>query len=291
MISGDNYSDSGTAGGDLVTRADGSVWAWDGNQWTMISAAPETAPTAQDPGATDTSTPQPAPSNDTPAAPQVYSAPTAPTVSAPSASSGSLTAPFTEQFTPPPQINLGGPTGISYIPPTPTFTAPDYTPPPAFTFQDFQAPDYQQAMADPGYQFRLGEGRRNLEAGAAARGVLNSGGTLKDLLNYGQQAASQEYQNVFNRAYQTYNTNRANAVDQYNTNYGTQFVDPYKYAFEAKQAEFAPQMQGYLTTAAAGQHQNDLDYLNAWNKYLQDYNVFRNQQNDTFDKLYRYNTL
>jgi type II secretory pathway pseudopilin PulG len=52
---------------------------------------------------------------------------------------------------------------------------------------------------DPGYQFRLKEGMKGLESSAAARGNLLSGGTLKGIQRYGQDMASQEYQNAFNR--------------------------------------------------------------------------------------------
>jgi hypothetical protein len=36
--------------------------------------------------------------------------------------------------------------------------------------------------------------------------VLRTGGTLKDIMNYGQEAASQEYGNMFNRALQGWQT-------------------------------------------------------------------------------------
>ena len=52
---------------------------------------------------------------------------------------------------------------------------------------------------DPSYAFRFNEGRKALENQAAARGGLMSGNTGKALVNYGQQAASQEYGNAFNR--------------------------------------------------------------------------------------------
>lgn len=56
-----------------------------------------------------------------------------------------------------------------------------------------------QFQADPGYAFRLSEGQKALERSAAARGGLLSGAAGKALVNYGQQAGSQEYQNAFNR--------------------------------------------------------------------------------------------
>ena len=56
-----------------------------------------------------------------------------------------------------------------------------------------------QFQADPGYGFRMSEGMKALERGAAARGGLLSGATLKGIQRFGQDLASQEYQNAFNR--------------------------------------------------------------------------------------------
>lgn len=68
-----------------------------------------------------------------------------------------------------------------------------------FGMQDFQA--------DPGYAFRLSEGMKALEASRAAKGGLLSGATGKALSRYGQDLASQEYGNAFNR-FQTERVNR-----------------------------------------------------------------------------------
>jgi hypothetical protein len=54
-------------------------------------------------------------------------------------------------------------------------------------------------QADPGYAFRLSEGLKALERTAAARGGLMSGGAGKAFQRYGQDLASQEYQNAFDR--------------------------------------------------------------------------------------------
>lgn len=62
--------------------------------------------------------------------------------------------------------------------------------------RDFTAADF---IADPGYAFRRDEGMRGVEASAAARGGALSGGALKDIANYGQNAASGEYSNAYNR--------------------------------------------------------------------------------------------
>jgi hypothetical protein len=52
---------------------------------------------------------------------------------------------------------------------------------------------------DPSYQWRLDQGNQALAASAAARGLTGSGQNLKDIVNYSQGAASQEYQNAYNR--------------------------------------------------------------------------------------------
>jgi len=72
--------------------------------------------------------------------------------------------------------------------------------------RDFSMADFQ---ADPGYAFRLSEGMKALDRTAAARGGLLSGSTLKGAERYGQDMASQEFQNAYNR----YQTNRANQIN------------------------------------------------------------------------------
>jgi hypothetical protein len=71
---------------------------------------------------------------------------------------------------------------------------------------DFGMKDFQQ---DPGYGFRLSEGMKALDRTAAARGGLLSGSTLKGAQRFGQDLASQEYQNAFNR----YQVNRSNQIN------------------------------------------------------------------------------
>jgi len=71
--------------------------------------------------------------------------------------------------------------------------------------RDFSMADYQ---ADPGYAFRLKEGLKALDAQAAARGGMISGAALKAAGRYGQDYASNEYANAFNR----YQMNRANQL-------------------------------------------------------------------------------
>lgn len=62
--------------------------------------------------------------------------------------------------------------------------------------RSFGMSDFQQ---DPGYQFRMDQGQKAIERSAAARGGLQSGGTLKAIADYGQNFASNEYGNAYNR--------------------------------------------------------------------------------------------
>jgi hypothetical protein len=79
---------------------------------------------------------------------------------------------------------------------------------------NFTAPSWQEAMSDPGYQFALQQGNKSLQGSAAAGGVLRTSGTLKDLMSYGQDMATQQYGNVYNRQY-------ALAKDQFAPQYGS----------------------------------------------------------------------
>lgn len=60
----------------------------------------------------------------------------------------------------------------------------------------FTPADY---TADPGYAFRLAEGRKALTSKARARGGLVSGQTLKGMQDYAQESASQEFSNAYTR--------------------------------------------------------------------------------------------
>jgi hypothetical protein len=60
----------------------------------------------------------------------------------------------------------------------------------------------QDFFTSPGYQWRLDEGMRAVDAGAAAQGMLRSGATLKGEQKFAQGLASQEFGDYYNRLYQ-----------------------------------------------------------------------------------------
>ena len=116
---------------------------------------------------------------------------------------------------------------------------------PKFSYGNFTPPDAAAVYADPGYQFRLSQGEQALQQSAAGKGLLRSGGTLKDILNYGQNYASNEYENAYNRALSTFQTNYGIAKDEY-----------------------APQFAQWQVQAAAAQRAAELEYQRQWDQYL-----------------------
>ena len=164
---------------------------------------------------------------------------------------------------------------VPYVPPAP-FRPPAYEGAVPFAHDPYAAatpfagPTAADMTADPGYQFRLRQGQEALERSGAARGVTNTGGTLRDILDYGQQAASQEYGNVFGRQRDVYDLNERNRFNAYQTNYGNA-MDAYNLnernragafttnvanARDAYTMNEANRYQGYTTNALAQWQQN-----------------------------------
>jgi hypothetical protein len=71
-----------------------------------------------------------------------------------------------------------------------------------FSMDDFKA--------DPGYQFNLDEGNKAINAAASARGMSNSGATMKALTAYGANMANQQY----GAAYDRYNNDKTTTFNR-----------------------------------------------------------------------------
>lgn len=116
----------------------------------------------------------------------------------------------------------GGGGAFSYTAPSfPGASRPVYNfgPAPEFDAPEFQAPTEADLYADPSYEFRRDQGAKVLENSAAARGVLRTGGTYKGLQEYGQQFASQEWGNVFDRALAMFDRKYRGALDEFKPRY------------------------------------------------------------------------
>jgi hypothetical protein len=92
-----------------------------------------------------------------------------------------------------------------------------------------QSGDVMSAM-DPSYSFRFQEGLKALDRQAAARGGLISGGALKAAQRYGQDVASTEFGNAYNRIAslanvgQTATNNIGNAAGAFGANAGNNMM-------------------------------------------------------------------
>lgn len=183
------------------------------------------------------------------------------------------------------------------VTPTPN-VGPDYTPPPAFhgppafSFRNFSAPTGEDVLADPGYGFELNQGIQAIGAKNAALGTLNTGGTIKDFMGFGQNLASTKYNDLFNRKLNEYQTDRGNALDTYNTNYQTQYRDPYQINYMSQYADpFANRMASAGLNQSSNQFNAQLGQQNSqfnanldWSKFLQ---MYKANVTDPFDMKYR----
>jgi len=80
---------------------------------------------------------------------------------------------------------------------------------------------YASFETSPGYQFRMDEGMRGLQYQQNAGGSLLSGGALKELSQYNQGLASQEYGNYINNLQQLAGVGQASAGQSANIATGT----------------------------------------------------------------------
>lgn len=70
----------------------------------------------------------------------------------------------------------------------------------------------ERFQADPGYQFALDTGRRNLEASKSSQGLLQSTSFAKDLTDYSQGVANQQYQGYLGNLTSTFDKYQGNLM-------------------------------------------------------------------------------
>lgn len=94
------------------------------------------------------------------------------------------------------------------------FEKPDF----AYQQQDFNLGNWR----DPGYDFRLAEAEKLIQGSAAAKGGALGSGALKSLQTRGQDMASQEYANAYDRWLKESDLRYGQAADQYGRDIGFQ---------------------------------------------------------------------
>lgn len=117
--------------------------------------------------------------------------------------------------------------------------------------QKFDASNFR--ALDPGFDFRVSEGQKALERSAAAKGGSLTGGAVKAAERYGQDYASSEFGNAFNR-FQTQQNGTYNRLFGL-ANLGKSAAD----SGVAAGGSFASGTSSNLMTSAAEQAKNTLD--------------------------------
>jgi hypothetical protein len=142
------------------------------------------------------------------------------------------------------------------------FQAPPYVAPPAYTAPTLTPParytplTQEELLADPGYDWRLSQGVRAADMGAAAKGTVRTGGHMADLTAFGQGLASQEWAAADKRK-----------GEAWERNWGAD-KDVWDRAFEGSGAEYAPGLLGWQTQTNAGQRAAELNFDRDWQEYV-----------------------
>lgn len=119
-----------------------------------------------------------------------------------------------------------------------------------YSTSQIQMLDQQGLENLPGYQFTRDQGLKAVQAGAAARGLGNSGTAMKGAERFAAGLADQTYGNQFDRYFNLENTNRANAFNR-------------PFAVAGMGANAAGQLAGVLTGTGQGVSNNMIGIGNA----------------------------
>jgi len=181
-----------------------------------------------------------------------------------------------------------------------------YNAPDAFQYGEFQEGDPYQAQqydapdayqdtefkfdfeADPGYQFRLKQGQNAIEGSAAARGGLFSGAAGRQLQDYTQGLASQEYGTAYNRARNAYTQDRTFGRNKYTQDrtFGRNIYDTDR-AFDRAgyDRDRAFDRANYDTDRNMAQSQYNQDRNFGYGSFMDDFNRERSLKTDDYNRL------
>lgn len=155
-----------------------------------------------------------------------------------------------------------------------TLQAAPYTP----WTRDFVPPDPSQLATNPVVQTRLAMGSDAFQKSAAASGTLRTGGFAKALSNYGQQVATEEYSNLYDRAMQEF----AGAYGIFKENQTIPFgmsTDMYRLGQDDRRID---QAGSYLDLAASGQ-----SFGQDRTTRMDDFSIYQYGDQSYYDRLFR----
>jgi hypothetical protein len=171
--------------------------------------------------------------------------------------------------------DYNGPSG-QYNAPTQYTGNTQFTANPNFTGKTDFSYSADDLKNDPGYQFRMQQANDALLARQVATGQATGGAALKELADYNQGLASQEYNTAYNRAEGTFNQNLANAANEFGQNYqrqNQQFADNY-----------GRDSQQFADNYDRGQQQANSNFTNAYNQFSGNYNRASDQFQNNYQR-------
>lgn len=179
--------------------------------------------------------------------------------------------------------------------------ATPFTYDPLKTIGSFEGPTAETFKTDPGYEFRLNEGVRAYENSNAAKGALHTPNVLRGINDYAQNFASNEYGNVWNRDFNTWNANNQTEMAAQAQRFG-QGLNAAQFNEGARQGVYGINNNNAIARRADELSQNsnvqnsiwnayNTNYANARDRYLMAYDTFRNNQNDNFNRNYQVASL
>ena len=179
-------------------------------------------------------------------------------------------------------------------PTAPEWRGPDIPDVGDFGYEEWQAPDkfkaptMEEAQAAPGFKMRMDQGRKALEASAAAKGVLRSGKTYTDLMDYGQQMGEMGYEDVYRRRSGEYDRSRRNLERDYQTGYGRErdiynigrenVLGRYASEFAEEQSRYEPRAKQWAMEAGNIPSARTQDYNREGDRFRADEARFERQQ-------------
>ncbi len=119
----------------------------------------------------------------------------------------------------------------------------------------FTPPTLAQAEQYPGYQFGLQQSEGALQNSAAAQGSLESANTQEALSKFAQNYAQNDYSNVYNQAFNTFESNQLN---QFNRLAALSGVGQQAGTTLGQQGQAAAQNTGNIMLTAGAQQGQDL---------------------------------
>lgn len=160
----------------------------------------------------------------------------------------------------------------------------------------FAAPTQADMIVDPSYQWRFNQGQSAAERAALRAGTLRTGNALADLVDYGQNAASQEYQNMFNRAASVWDRGLQRENSVFDAATGTwkmnqgENQDAYNADVQGAQLSYAPRLMSWQAAEAAKAKAAEANFDRSWqNEVYNRDNTYRTGR-DAADDAYRWGT-